>query len=84
MDHKWHPNPIQKGELTAVTCNGWNKLGYRILAVYYKKPDGSDREAMKYFVDSSGDLWHEKYEVWFVGDKMHQKFLGRGRCYREP
>ena len=76
--------PAAKGELTAVTCDGWNKLGYRILTVNYKKPDGSDRLAMKYFVDSSGKLWWEKYEVWFVGDKMHQKFLYRDGCYREP
>ncbi len=84
VDHKWHPDLLIKGKLTAVTCNGWNKLGYRILTVNYKKPDGSDREAMEYFVDSSGKLWREKYEVWWVGDKMHQKFLDRDRCYREP
>ena len=83
VDRKWHPSQLIKGMLTAVTCNGWNKLGYRILTVNYKKPDGSDREAMKYFVDSSGKLWRENYEVWWVGDKMHQKFLWRDRCYRE-
>ena len=83
VDRKWHPDLLIKGKLAAVTCNGWNKLGYRILTVNYKKPDGSDREAMKYFVDSSGKLWREKYEVWWVGDKMHQKFLDRDRCYRE-
>ena len=83
VDHKWHPDLLIKGKLAAVTCDGWNKLGYRILTVYYKKPDGSDREAMEYFVDSSGKLWREKYEVWWVGDKMHQKFLDRDRCYRE-
>ena len=83
VDRKWHPNPLQKGELASATCNGWNKHGYRILTVYYKKPDGSDRSAMEYFVDSSGKMWQERYEVWFVGDKMHQKFLYRDVCYRE-
>ena len=83
VDHKWHPNPLQKGELAAATCDGWNKHGYRILTVYYKKPDGSDRSAMKYFVDSSGRLLEERYEVWWVGDKMHQKRLWMTACVRE-
>ena len=83
VDRKWHPAPLQKGKLAYATCNGWNKRGYRILAVYYKKPDGSDREAVKYFVDSTGRLWKETYEVWFVGDKMHQKFVVSSGCVRE-
>ena len=83
VDEKWHPAPLEKGKLAAATCNGWNKRGYRILTVYYKKPDGSDRKALEYFVDSSGRLWKETYEVWFVGDKMHQKFLVSSGCVRE-
>ena len=83
VDHKWHPNPLQKGELAAATCDGWNKHGYRILTVYYKKPDGSDRSAIKYFVDSSGRMWQERYEVWWVGDEMRQKKLSSSKCGRE-
>ena len=83
VDEKWHPAPLEKGKLAAATCNGWNKRGYRILTVYYKKPDGSDREALEYFVDSSGRLWKETYEVWFEGDKMHQKFVVSSGCVRE-
>ena len=83
VDHKWHPLPQGGGRLSAATCDGWNKQGYRILTVYEKNPDGSDRSAFEYFVDSSGRMVREIYEVWFVGDKMHQKRSFWDVCHRE-
>ena len=84
VDEKWHPAPKGGGKLAVATCDGWNEFGYRILNVYDKNPDGSERTAMKYFVDSKGVMHIEKYEVWWVGDKAHQKRLYRSSCTREP
>ena len=85
VDEKWHPNLLRKdkNELVAVTCDGTNKKGYKILVAYYKEPDGSDRSAMKYFVDSRGRMQRERYKVWWVGDTMHQKRLFYDICLRE-
>ena len=88
VDKKWHPaprgwRPLPAGRLAAATCNGRNKFGYRILAVYEKNPDGSGRTAVKYYVDSEGVGWKETYETWWKGDKMYEKKLGRLRCDRE-
>ena len=84
VDRKWHPAPGEEGKLASATCNGWNELGYRILAVYDKNPDGSDRTVVKYFVDSKGKMRMRKYEVWWVGDEMHQKRVAGTACVREP
>ncbi len=89
VDKKWHPaprgwRPLPAGRLAAATCNGRNKFGYRILAVYEKNPDGSARTAVKYYVDSEGVGWEEIYKTWWKGDKMYEKQLYRHRCDREP
>ena len=88
VDKKWHPaprgwRPLPAGRLAAATCNGRNKFGYRILAVYEKNPDGSARTSTKYYVDSEGVGWKETYKVWWKGDKMYEKKLSRIRCDRE-
>ena len=88
VDKKWHPaprgwRPLPAGRLAAATCNGRNKFGYRILAVYEKNPDGSARTAVEYYVDSEGVGWEEEYKVWWKGDKMYEKKLSRIRCDRE-
>ena len=88
VDEKWHPAPrgwapIPAGRLAAATCDGRNRQGHRILAVYEKNPDGSARTAVEYYVDSEGVGWRERYKVWWKGDKMYEKKLSRMRCVRE-
>ena len=83
VDEKWHPLPRGGGRLTAATCDGWNRQGYRILTVYEKNPDGSARTSTEYYVDSEGVGWKEEYKVWWKGDKMYEKKLDRIRCDRE-
>ena len=89
MDEKWHPapkgwHPAPQGRLAAATCDGRNKQGYRILAVYEKNPDGSGRTMVEYYVDSKGIGWEETYQVWWVEGEMYEKLLKRIRCNPEP
>ena len=84
VDRKWHPLPQGGGRLAYTTCNGWNKFGYRILAVHEKNPDGSGRTAVEYYVDSEGVGWKETYQTWWKGDKMYEKKIRPNvRCDRE-
>ena len=57
VDRKWHPNS-KTGEEDAVSCNSWNKHGFRVLSVLTRDAPGlqSGRYA-DYFVDNSNVLW---------------------------
>ena len=85
---QWGPtvgdDPVEKGKLVAVSCNGKTDAGYSNLSVNLKNPDGSDRHLYKYWVDEANRiLWQEFYDVRWEGDTMHKRIYGQHKCYRE-
>ena len=57
VDEKWHPN-TQTRKRDNVSCNGWNKHGFRELNIMTRDAPGKKSgNYISYFVDGSNRLW---------------------------
>ena len=88
VERKWGAftanSPLEKGKLLYASCNGRTDAGHSRLAVNLKNPDGSDRQAILYWVDGANRaMWVEYYNVWREGDKTQKKRRHREQCRRE-
>ena len=77
-------SPVEKGKLTAASCNTKTPWGSSILSVNLKSPDGSERLLYKYQVDGENRTMRLSiYTISWKGDTPHSKPYGGYLCQRE-
>ena len=63
VDKKWHPN-TQTGKEDWVSCNGWNKYGFRVLDILTRdSPSASSGKYVDYYVNHKDVLWITEGEI---------------------
>ena len=88
VERKWGTprsnSPLEKGKLVFASCNGKTDAGHSRFSVNIRKPDGSDWQAILYWVDGANQVMSaEYYYVWREGGKIQKKRRGLDECQRE-